>query len=91
MRGMLTQPLATDQQDTKEYLNQRGTKIGVFRESKKWGVKGEVKRGKVVGKWTGLEGGKKGGGKGKRVGGKGPESTLEKLWFWYPSDLGTLY
>ena len=57
---------------------------------KKWGVKGEVKRGKVVAKWTGLEGGKKGGEKGKRVGGKGPESTLKKPWFWYPSDWGTL-
>ena len=27
---------------------------------------------------------------GKRVGGKGPESTPKKLRFWYPSDLGTL-
>ena len=24
------------------------------------------------------------------LGGKGPESTLEKLRFWYPSDLATL-
>ena len=24
------------------------------------------------------------------MGGKGPESTLEKLGFWYPYDLGTL-
>ena len=29
-----------DQQDTKEYLNQRGTSIGVFRESKKGGERG---------------------------------------------------
>ena len=39
-----------DQQDTKEYLNQRGTKIGVFRESK-MGGKGEgeeVKSGRKV-------------------------------------------
>ena len=35
----------TSQQDTKEHLNQRGTKIGVFRER----IKGEVKRGEVVG------------------------------------------
>ena len=31
-----------------------------------------------------------GGNEGKRAGGKGPESTLEKLGFWYPSDLGTV-
>ena len=39
------------QQDTKEeYLNQRGTEIGVFRESKKKvRIKREVKRGEVVG------------------------------------------
>ena len=29
--------------------------------------------------------------RGKSVGEKGPESTLEKLSFWYPYDLGTLY
>ena len=37
------------QQDTKEYQNQRGTEIGVFRESRKGGIEGEVKRGEVMG------------------------------------------
>ena len=73
------------QQDTKEYLNQRGTWIGVFRESKKGDKGGE--------KWweseQGLKG-KEGEKEGRKVGGKGPKNTLEKLWFWYPSDLGTL-
>ena len=40
--------LTKHQQDTKEYLNQRGTYIGVFWESKKGGIKGDVKRGEVV-------------------------------------------
>ena len=38
-----------------------------------------AKRGEVVGKCTGLEGGRGGKKEGKRVGGKGPEGTLEKL------------
>ena len=37
------------QQDTKEYLNQRGTYIGVFRESKK-GVKGGGEEGRGGGR-----------------------------------------
>ena len=35
--------------------------------------------------------GKEGGNEGKRVGGKGPEITLKRLGFWYPSDLGTFW
>ena len=46
---------------------------------KKGGTKGEVKRGKGVREGTGPEGKKGGVVRGKRVGGKGPESTLEKL------------
>ena len=37
-------------QDTKEYLNQRGTSIAVFRESKKGGQRGEVKGGRSGGR-----------------------------------------
>ena len=44
--------------------------------SLKRGMKGKVKRGKGVG-----EGGNN---EGKRVGGKGSESALEKLRFWDP-------
>ena len=46
------------------------------------GIKWEVKRGKGVGEGTreqGLKGKEGGKNEGKRVGGKGPESTLEKL------------
>ena len=42
-------------------------------------MKGEVKRGEVVGERTGPEGERRGKNEGKRVGGKRPESTLEKL------------
>ena len=42
-------------------------------------MKGEAKRGEVVGEWTGPEGERGGKNEGKSVGGKGPESTLEKL------------
>ena len=49
-----------------------------------------MKRAKQVGEGTGPEGERGGSNDGKRVGGKGPESTLEKLWFRYPYDLGTL-
>ena len=45
---------------------------------KKGGTK-EVKRGKGVGEGTGPEGERGGKNERKRVGGKGPESTLEKL------------
>ena len=38
-----------------------------------------MKRGEVVGERTGPEGERGGENEGKRVGGKGPESTLEKL------------
>ena len=43
------------------------------------GMKGEVERGKVVGECTGPEGERGGRNEGKRVGGQGSESTLEKL------------
>ena len=43
-----------------------------------------MKRGEVVREWTGLGGERGGKNEEKRVGAKGPESTLEKLWFWYP-------
>ena len=46
---------------------------------KKGGIKGEVKRGKVVGDRTGPEGETEGEMREERVRGKGPESTLEKL------------
>ena len=42
-------------------------------------MKGEVKRGGVVRKCTGPEGERGGRNEGERVGGKGSESTLEKL------------
>ena len=48
------------------------------------GIKGEVKRGKGVREGAGLEGERGGRNEGERVGGKGPESTLEK------NDFGTL-
>ena len=50
-----------------------------FSGSQKGGVKGEVERGEVVEERTEPEGEKGGGNEGKRVGGKRPESTLEKL------------
>ena len=50
-----------------------------FQELKKAGVKGEVKRGKGVGDGIGPEGGEGGKNEGNRVGGKGPETILEKL------------
>ena len=46
---------------------------------KKRGIKGEVKRGEVVGERTGPEGERGGKNEGKGVGGKGPESAVEKL------------
>ena len=49
-----------------------------------------MKRGEVVRECTGPEGERGGRNEGKRVGGKGSESALEKLRFLYPSDLGTL-
>ena len=42
-------------------------------------MKGEVKRGEVVRECTGPEGERGGRNEGKRVGGQGSESTLEKL------------
>ena len=42
-------------------------------------IKREVKKGEVVGERTGPEGERGGKKEGKRVGGKGPESTLQKL------------
>ena len=66
------------------YLNQS------FPGVKKGGMKGEVKRGKGVGKGTGLEGERGGKNESKRVGGKGSASTPEKLWTWHAYDLGTL-
>ena len=66
------------QQDTKEYPSQRSTQIGVFRESKK-GDKGGGEEGGSGGKVTRAEGVRGGKNEGKRVGGKGPESALEKF------------
>ena len=64
------------QQDTKEYLNHMGYLNQSF---PKRGDKGEVQRGTGVREGTRPEGetGEKNGG--ERVGGKGPESALEKL------------
>ena len=45
----LSLSISLNQQDTKEYQNQRGTYIRVFRVSKTGGIKGEVKREEVVG------------------------------------------
>ena len=73
------------QQDTKEYLNQRGSYTGVFRESK-GGIKGEVKRGEVVREWTRPE--KEGGG--KKGGRKGARKRTQKTLILVPYDLGTL-
>ena len=50
-----------------------------FPGAEEGGIKGEVKRGGVVGERAGLEGERGGGNEGKRVGGKGPECTLKKL------------
>ena len=78
-------------QDTKEYLNQRGYLNRTFPGAKKGGNEGGGEEGRSGARmhraWRGKEGGRN---EGKRMGGKGSESTLEKLWFWYPSDLGTL-
>ena len=53
--------------------------------------KGGGEKGRSGGRLNRAWRGKRGENEGKRVGGKGPESTLEKLWFWYPSDLGVLF
>ena len=66
------------QQDTKKHLNRRGTQIRVFPRVKRGVINGEVKRRKGVTAGTAPEGERGGGNEGKRVGGKGPESTLEK-------------
>ena len=66
-------------QDTKEYLNQMGCLNRTFPGAKKGRMKGEVKRGEVVRECTGPEGERGGRNEGKRVGGKGSESTREKL------------
>ena len=57
----------------------RGVPKSDFSGSQKGGMKGEVKRGGVVRQCTGPEGERGGRNEGKRVGGKGSESTLEKL------------
>ena len=49
-----------------------------------------MKRGKWVREGTRPEGEKGGKNEGERVGGKGPESTFEKLGFCTPMNLGTL-
>ena len=53
--------------------------IGVVRESKKGGIKGEVKRGEVVGECPGPEGERGGESEGKRVGGKEPKAHSKTL------------
>ena len=45
-----------------------------------------MKRGQGVREGTGPEGERGGKNDGKRVGGKGPESSLENSDFWYPFD-----
>ena len=80
---------ARSQQDTIEYLNQRGTWIGVFWESKR-GDKGRGEEWRSGGRVNRAWRGKRGEKWGKWVGGKGPESTLKKPWFRYPYDLGVL-
>ena len=70
--------LAECQQDTKECLNQRGASISVSKRNK--GMKVPLKRGKRGKRHGTGPGGERGGkNEGKRVGGKGPESAVEKL------------
>ena len=58
---------------------------------RKGGIRKEVKRGEVAVEWTGPEGERRGMNEGKRLEGKGPDSTLEILWFLGTRyDLGTL-
>ena len=57
----------------------RGVPKSEFSGSQKGGIKGEVKRGDVMGEGTRPEGEREGKTEGKRVGGKGPETALEKL------------
>ena len=77
------------QQDTKEYLNQRGIQIIAFRESKK-GDKEEVKRGSGVREATGPEGERGGKSEGKQGGRKGARKHARKTLILVPYDLDTL-
>ena len=78
------------QQDTEEYPKSEGAPNSEFSGSQK----GRDKGGDAV--WWESEQateGERGGEKMRKekgVGGKGSESTLEKLRTWYPCDLGTL-
>ena len=65
--------------DAKEYLDHKGYLNQSLPGVKKGGIKGEVKRGPGLRERTGPERGKRGKNEGKRVRGKGPESTLENL------------
>ena len=75
----------------------RGVPKSEFSGSQKGGIKGDVKRGEVTGEWTRPEGEREGGEMRKKGRGKGARNRTRKtlilvpLWFWYPSDLGTLY
>ena len=73
------------QQDTKEYLNQRGTKIGVFQESKKGGKRGRRSGGRVNRAWRGKRGEKWGEKGGRKRARKSARKTLilVPLWFRY--------
>ena len=70
------------QQDTKEHLNQKGTWIGVFgsQQREKWWESEQGLKGKEGENW-----------REKGWEERGSESTLEKVCFWYPYDLGTLF
>ena len=61
----------------------------VNREPKKGGDRGGGEEGRSGGRVNRAWGGKREEKWGKTVGGKGPESTLEKLWFWYTPILTT--
>ena len=76
-------PFALIHQDIKEYLNQSGTQKSEFSGSQKRGDKGEVRRGEVVGEWTGTEGERGGKMREKGWGERGPKAHSKN------SDFGT--
>ena len=71
--------LYSNQQDVKEFLNHRVPKPEFSGSLKEGDKHVKVKRGKGEREGTVPEVERGGKNKGKRVGGKGPESTLEKL------------
>ena len=79
-RGILPHPTFSDMSaGHKRVPKSEGYLNRTFLGAKKEGTKGEVKRGEAVPECTGPEGERGGRNEGKRVGGKGSESTLEKL------------